>query len=208
MVVKGPSLRREPVQERSAARVQRMLDAAAALLDECGIPGPTTSQIAARAGVSVGSLYQFFPDQRAVLEALAHRSFHRFRGLLADRLAARPPQQWREVVAVVIDTYVGFTRAEPAARVLSFGGPIDYHLRRDDENNAVVAAALADLLAGVVPGLVVDDRLQLRVLIAVEAADTVLDLAFRRSGDGDPAVVAEAERLVVSYLAAHLDGRG
>ena len=208
MVVKGPSLRREPVQERSAARVQRMLDAAAALLDEGGIPGPTTSQIAARAGVSVGSLYQFFPDQRAVLEALAHRTFHRFRSLLADRLAARPPQQWREVVGLVIDTYVSFTRAEPAARVLSFGGPIDYHLRRDDDNNAVVAAALSDLLAEVVPGLVVDRRLQLRLLVAVEAADSVLDLAFRRDVDGDPSVVAEAARLVVAYLAADLDRAG
>ncbi|MEO6204192.1 MAG: TetR/AcrR family transcriptional regulator [Mycobacteriales bacterium] len=182
-----------------------MLDAAAALLDEQGLPGPTTSQIAAHASVSVGSLYQFFPDQRAVLQALADRSFQRFRELLGQRLAACPPQQWRDVVEVVVDSYVEFTGTEPAARVLSFGGPMDMHLQLDDDNNAVVTAALTQLIEGVVPGLVVDSRLELRLRVAVEAADSVLDLAFRQSPKGDPAVVAEAKRVVVAYLAEHLD---
>src|SRR5205085_1945870 len=91
-----PVLRRTPVQERSAARVERMLDAAASLLDEVGYDGTTTSLIASRAGVSVGSLYQFFPDRRAVLQALAVRSFERFGAVLSERLEASPPQRWQE----------------------------------------------------------------------------------------------------------------
>src|SRR3954454_149059 len=101
----APVLRRTPVQERSAARVQRMLDAAAALLDEVGYDATTTSLIASRAGVSVGSLYQFFPDRRAVLQALAVRSFERFAGVLTGRIEAAPPAEWQQAVDVVVDVY-------------------------------------------------------------------------------------------------------
>jgi AcrR family transcriptional regulator len=174
-----------------------MLDAAAALLDEVGYEATTTSQIAARAGVSVGSLYQFFPDRRAVLQALATRSFERFSAQLDARLAERPPQRWQDAVDAVVDVYVAFSRSEPAAQVLSFGGPVDRHmLDPDDDNNAVVARVLSTLVPA---GL---DPLVLRV--AVEAADGVLDLAFRLHPDGDPAVVEQAKRLVCAYLSEHL----
>jgi hypothetical protein len=53
--------------------------------------------------------------------------------------------------------------------------------------------------------LLVDDELSLALRVAVEAADGVLDLAFRRDPSGDPAVVAETTRLLQSYLAAYLD---
>src|SRR4051812_42111676 len=94
--------RREPVQQRSALRVERMLDAAAGLLDEVGHEGLTTSGIAARAGVSVGSLYQFFPDKHAIVAALARRAFERF----TARLAPLSTSDWREAIDAVIDHYV------------------------------------------------------------------------------------------------------
>lgn len=197
--------RRHPVQERSAARVQRMLDAAAALLDEVGYEATTTSLIAARAGVSVGSLYQFFPDRRAVLKALALRSFSRFSAVLSERMAVSPLRRWQDAVGVVVDVYVEFSRSEPAAQVLSFGGPVDRHmLDPDDDNNAVVADALGDVLRTVLPDLRVDDRLRLALRIAVEAGDGVLDLAFRRSPDGEHDIVEQAKQLLIAYLADYL----
>jgi AcrR family transcriptional regulator len=206
MQPQATTLRRTPVQERSAARVQRMLDAAASLLDEVGYEATTTSLIASRAGVSVGSLYQFFPDRRAVLRALALRSFERFSDVLTERVAASPLRTWRDVVDMVVDVYVEFSRTEPAAQVLSFGGPVDRHmLDPEDDNNAVVADALGEVLRTVLPDLRIDDRLRLALRVAVEAGDRVLDLAFRRSPVGDPALVAEAKRLLASYLAGYLD---
>ena len=194
------------MQERSAARVQRMLDAAAALLDEVGYDATTTSLIASRAGVSVGSLYQFFPDRRAVLQALAVRSFERFAGVLAGRIETAPPADWQGAVDLVVDVYVEFNRTEPAARVLSFGGPVDRHmLDPDDDNNAVVSRALGDVLRLVLPDLGDGPELQLALRVAVEAGDGVLDLAFRSDAEGDPAVVAEAKRLIKAYLSGYLD---
>ena len=200
-----PALRRTPVQERSAARVQRMLDAAAALLDEVGYEATTTSLIASRAGVSVGSLYQFFPDRAAVLQAVALRSFARFSEVLATRMAASALSRWQDAVGVVVDVYVEFSRTEPAAKVLSFGGPVDRHmLDAEDDNNAVVADALGEVLRTVLPDLAIDERLRLALRVAVEAGDRVLELAFRRSPRGDPEVVAEAKQLLVSYLTGYL----
>jgi AcrR family transcriptional regulator len=200
-----PALRRTPVQERSAARVQRMLDAAAALLEEVGYEATTTSLIAARAGVSVGSLYQFFPDRRAVLQALALRSFSRFSDVLSERVAASPLQRWEDAVGVVVDVFVEFSRTEPAAQVLSFGGPVDRHMLDPQvDNNAVVAEALGEVLRGVRPGLVVDEPLRLALRVAVEAGDGVLSLAFRRSPEGDPEIVEQAKRLLTAYLADYL----
>ncbi len=69
----GP-LRRVPVQGRSLARVNRMLDACAELVDEVGYEGLTTTLLAERAGVAIGSVYQFCPDKRAIVQALAMRN--------------------------------------------------------------------------------------------------------------------------------------
>lgn len=54
-------LRRRPAQRRSARRVERMLDACAELLDEAGYDALSTTRIAERASVAIGSVYQFFP---------------------------------------------------------------------------------------------------------------------------------------------------
>ncbi|GAC1440867.1 MAG: TetR family transcriptional regulator [Mycobacteriales bacterium] len=199
------AFRRTPVQERSAVRVQRMLDSAAALLDEVGYEAMTTSLIASRAGVSVGSLYQFFPDRRAVLKALALRSFERFSRLLHERVATSPPGTWLDAVDAVVDVYVDFSRTEPAAQVLSFGGPVDRRmLDPDEDNNAVVAGALGEVLQSVVPDLRLDERMRLALRVAVEAGDRVLELAFRRDPAGDRQIVAEAKQLLAAYLAGVL----
>jgi AcrR family transcriptional regulator len=171
-----------------------MLDAAAELLDELGPEGLSTSAIAGRAGVSVGSLYQFFPDKHAVAEALARRSFERFSELLTA-LGSGP---WEQVVDRVIDAYVAFSRTEPGFQVLSFGGPVGQQHLLDPEadNNVVVAKALARLVRVDVPLDILRN--------AVEVGDALLALAFRRDPEGDPVLVAEAKVAVKAYLRAHL----
>ena len=81
-------LRRVPVQGRSVARVQRMLDACAELVDEVGYEGLTTTLLAERAGVAIGSVYQFFPDKRAVVQALTLRNVEAYLARLAERIPA------------------------------------------------------------------------------------------------------------------------
>jgi AcrR family transcriptional regulator len=182
------------VQRRSALRVERMLDAAAALLDDVGPEGLTTSGIAARAGVSVGSLYQFFPDKHAVVEALARRSFKRF----SQQITSIRSAGWQDTVDAVVDAYVDFSRTEPGFLILSFGGPVSSHtLDPQDDNNAVVARGLGALFDDL--ALSEDVR-----RLAVEIADAVLALAFRRDREGDPVLIAEAKTAVKAYLGAKI----
>lgn len=66
-------MRKIPQQKRSREMVGRLLDATATLLGERGLDNTTTNHVAERAGVSIGSLYQYFPDKDALIEALLVR---------------------------------------------------------------------------------------------------------------------------------------
>jgi AcrR family transcriptional regulator len=80
-------LRRIPQQDRGQRRVDLILDAAAEVIAEVGVDGATTNAIAARARTSVGSLYQFFPNKDAIVQALAVRYTSAFEQL-KDRVMA------------------------------------------------------------------------------------------------------------------------
>ncbi|MFP4518108.1 MAG: TetR/AcrR family transcriptional regulator [Oceanicaulis sp.] len=67
------ALKKQPVQARSRGLVEAVIDAAARILVEAGQAGLTTNHVAERAGVSIGSLYQYFPDKTAILAALFAR---------------------------------------------------------------------------------------------------------------------------------------
>jgi AcrR family transcriptional regulator len=66
-------IRRAPQQVRSQQRVDAILAAAAEMIGELGYDGVTTSKLAKRAGISVGSFYQYFADKEAVFQALGER---------------------------------------------------------------------------------------------------------------------------------------
>ncbi len=65
--------RKSARQARSAATVEVIIEAAARILETGGLPSFTTNAIAERAGVSVGSLYQYFPNKDAITRALIRR---------------------------------------------------------------------------------------------------------------------------------------
>lgn len=66
-------MRKSPKQKRSREMVARLLDATAATIAERGLDNATTNHIAEQAGVSIGSLYQYFPDKEALVEALLEK---------------------------------------------------------------------------------------------------------------------------------------
>src|SRR6187431_3310269 len=80
------SVRAEPVQQRSAERITALLDAAADLIDEHGIDGLTTSDVATRSASSVGVVYRYFPNIQSLLRALAVRNMDRFNARMAEQV--------------------------------------------------------------------------------------------------------------------------
>jgi AcrR family transcriptional regulator len=194
----GP-LRRVPVQGRSVARVNRMLDACAQLVDEVGYDGLTTTLLAERAGVAIGSVYQFFPDKRAIVQALTLRNLEAYLQRLSSRLSQEQSTHWWGAVDAAIDEYIAMYRTTPGFRTLHFGDVVDVHLLDDErDNNAVIAARIAALLNERYE--LASDRTEFALGIAVEAADALIKMAFRRAPNGDVDVLNEARALIKDYL--------
>ena len=203
-VTTGP-LRRVPVQGRSVARVQRMLDACAELVDEVGYEGLTTTLLAERAEVAIGSVYQFFPDKRAIVQALAMRNMDAYLQALSARFANETFAHWWDGVDAAIDSFIAMHRTVPGFRTLHFGDVVDLHLLdAERDNNAVIAERLAELLVEQFQ-VVEKGRLRFALQIAVEAADALIKLAFRRDMTGDEEVIGEAKALIREYLHRHVD---
>jgi AcrR family transcriptional regulator len=199
-------LRRVPVQGRSVARVERMLDACATLVDEVGYEGLTTTLLAERAGVAIGSVYQFFPDKRAVVQALTQRNLEAYLSRLTEQVAsAGNGAHWWDGVETALDEYVRMHRTTPGFRTLHFGDVVDINLLDTSrDNNAVIADHLAGLLVDrfAVPDT---DQLRFSLAVAVEAADALIKLAFRRDPTGEDRVVTEAKTLLREYLHRQLE---
>ena len=77
------ALRRKPTQARALERVERILTAASELIAETGSDAVKMTEVAERAGVPIGSLYQYFPDKAAILKTLAERFGARVRAGIA-----------------------------------------------------------------------------------------------------------------------------
>jgi AcrR family transcriptional regulator len=195
----GP-LRRVPVQGRSLARVHRMLDACAELVEEVGYDGLTTTLLAERAGVAIGSVYQFFPDKRAIVQALTMRNVEAYVERLSKRISDGALDKWWDAVDAAMDEFIEMNRTVPGFRTLHFGDVVDlYLLDEERDNNAVIVEQLGKLL-NTRFNLPEEPRLTFALGMAVEMADALIKGAFRRDPNGDEQVLAEAKDIVRDYL--------
>ncbi|CAL9594185.1 hypothetical protein SUDANB132_05293 [Streptomyces sp. enrichment culture] len=196
------SLRRAPVQRRSAERLARILDACAELLDEAGYDDLSTRAVAERAQVPIGSVYRFFGNKRQMADALARRNLERFTDRVTERLRAADDRGWRRAMDVVLDTYLDMKRTAPGFSLVDFGNQIPVGTRA--EPNRRVADRLTGLLAAHL-GREPDDDLRRTFLVAVETADALVQLAFRMEPEGDEKVIGELREMLRAYLARVLD---
>ncbi|MFI6854850.1 TetR family transcriptional regulator [Streptomyces sp. NPDC050416] len=196
------SLRRAPVQRRSAERLARILDACADLLDEVGYDDLSTRAVAQRAAVPIGSVYRFFGNKRQMVDALAQRNLERYAERVTQRLSAAGDGGWREAMDAVLDEYLEMKRTAPGFSLVDFGNQIPVGART--EPNHRVADRLTELLSGYL-GREPDEELRRVFLIAVETADTLVHLAFRVAPEGDPKIIEEMREMLRAYLARVLD---
>lgn len=193
-------LRRQPVQRRSRERVDAILGATTALLAEVDGSDITTTLIAERAGVPVGSLYEYFVDREAVVDAVAARMLDRHDERLMAALA-EPFASVEELVDGVFAAYADFYRDEPAFVALRSSS---LYTR---EHREWIVERIDHLLAelvklGVDAGLLPDDPgLVDRLQLVWAVGDAALQVAFRHDPGGDPAVIDEARDIARFALA-------
>lgn len=188
--------RKAPSQPRSAHTVEAILEGAAHILEQHGLDGYTTNAIAARAGVSIGSLYQYFPTKDAVTVALIERERTE---LLRDALQALAQADWRAALHQLIAVAVRHQLRRPAlAALLDFEQHRLSALMPASGNGAAMHAALSGFVRGGQFDTVLAPELAASDLMAIISALT--DAAGRR-GQVDPlALAARIEAVVLAYL--------
>jgi len=147
-MTEAATFRREPTQARAKARVERILAAASELIAETGSDAVRMSEIAERAGVPIGSLYQYFPDKAAMLRTLALRFMDRVREGL--RVGLGGIETGEEALTRVDDILRGYYEVfitEPVVRDIWSGTQSDKELQALDvedsrENGRIFFEAL------------------------------------------------------------------
>jgi AcrR family transcriptional regulator len=194
-----PKVRTEPVQQRSTQRVTLLLDAAAALIDENGIDGLTTSDVASRSDSSVGVVYRYFPNIQSLLRALASRNLQQFTDRVFAALVGEV-DDWRDSLDASMDAFIDMNRNTPGFRALRFGDVIDLRfLEPELSNNAVLARAFAGLLAEKY-GFAPDEQLIFNFEVVIEISDALIKRAFLLDRNGDERFIATARDVVRTYL--------
>jgi AcrR family transcriptional regulator len=191
--------RREPVQARSRQTVTRVLEAAAALIDEAGVDAATTRAIAARAGVAYPSLYRFFADREEILDQLLERHLADLdaRAVAAER--AWPIISVEDLMDRELDLHIAYYQEHPAAARLWLDGrtspTVIAHVR---QRMRVLAERIRRaLIDAELIRRETDPRI---LLLAVELGDRILDLAFRTGPDPDSAVIELGRTALRAYV--------
>ncbi|WP_161972331.1 TetR/AcrR family transcriptional regulator [Glaciihabitans arcticus] len=196
------ALRTKPVQQRSAKRVTLLLDAAAAIIDEKGIDGLTTTDVASRSDSSVGVVYRYYPNIQSLLLALAGRNLERFMARAAEVLAETPPN-WLSGLDPVVDLSVAMMRNEPGFRALRFGTIIDQRvIGSDSTTNAELARRFTETSVERY-GLADTPELRFDLEVAVEVSEALIQRAFRNDPHGDERFIGRARTLMHGILATH-----
>ena len=181
-----------------------MLDAADELLEGEGPGAFTTTRIARAAGVSVGTVYRFFPDKQTIVEALAVRYWSDFDDLVAGVAEADELEPLEDPAGAVLGALAAGFRARPGFLALWYGGLRTEQIRDATRHaRTAIASSIERILAVHWPAADPQAR-QVAAAMVVLAGDGLLREAFRRDPDGDEALLAEAKLMLDAYIAGRL----
>jgi AcrR family transcriptional regulator len=194
-------LRRQPQQQRSQQRVERILDAAAIVFDEVGFEAATTHAIADRANTAVGSLYQFFPDKLAIFNALELRHIDRvhlmWSKLMHPEIIQLPFADFIHTLVTLVEQL--FTN--PTSRIVFvqfFTSPKIF--KNIDASFTQEAIQFAAKLFRMRNHHLTKQRSQLLAEIAVQSSNALILVALKTNDIHSQEIIAEIENLLKAYL--------
>jgi AcrR family transcriptional regulator len=194
-------VRRIPRQERSKKRYEAILDAAAEVFASAGFEAATMEAVAAGAGTSIGSVYQFFPNKLALFQALAERSLERsrllFDALMTPEAMARP---WWELLEAAVDGYAALLFNDPGLRAIH----LNFHLygvyaEADAALNRELIDRTEAMIARTAPSLPRAKR-HLIATMTVQILSAVLFLTAREKPDFARTMIDEVKVVLRRYL--------
>lgn len=194
--------RKQPRQDRAKATVDAILDAAAHILAAQGREAATTNAVAARAGVSIGSLYQYFPNRDAVLGAVVHRHGHRIHRLVAECLSDPPPATLADAVNRIVAAVFEAHRLDPHLH-----GALDHDFNAAHDHghgHPSTKTAVRQLFATLPPPVATEIGVRSpdAALVVTETIHSLAHAAHVHPGPGadPPALRAQAAAVALAYL--------
>jgi AcrR family transcriptional regulator len=190
-------------QERGRQRIAAILDAALALFAEHGYERTSTNAIAARAGMSPGSLYQFFPNKEAIAEALATRLVEQMRAAhsAAFDLTRVTDLTLNELIDKMVEPLISFNVANPGAKTLLANTDMPAGLQAATRPlHEAVVGRVAAILRARMPTLTPAET-SLTATVAVRIVAAMMPPIVAAKGAERDALTAELKKALHGYIA-------
>ncbi|MBA4210361.1 MAG: TetR family transcriptional regulator [Parvibaculum sp.] len=199
-------LRRKPTQARARERVERILATATEMIAETGSDAMRMTELAGRAGVPIGSLYQYFPDKPAILRTLALAVMERVReGTAAGLKDVTDRQDALARVDALLKSYYELFRNEPVARDIWSGTQSDKALQElDIEDSRENAKLFFDALKHLVPKRD-HPRLEAASFLLMQLSGAAVRLAIAVDPEEGDRLIAEYRGMMRRELESLLD---
>lgn len=155
------TFRKKPQQERSIQRVDAILSVAARLIAEKGVGAMKMTELAAVAGIPIGSVYQYFPDKAAIVRALLERHASFIQQKVGEAFAnVRSLDHAIELACGMIDWYYSEFRSDPAYLGVWLGTDIDRDILQLNMRHSNCVAEI--FLVSIQPFLPAESRIDLK----------------------------------------------
>ncbi|WP_371671354.1 TetR family transcriptional regulator [Streptomyces sp. NBC_00289] len=195
-------------QARGERRVAQLLEAAASVFCATGYTAASTNAIAREAGVSPGTLYQFFPNKEAIAIELGDRLMHEMRETYGEALApVDPATPLEEAVGAAVDRFIDFNCEHPVFFALMHGPDIPGRISEEhDALHATLLARIEGLLRSLLPEAPgADVTRTAHMCLGLYKAG--LELALAHEGAERDAYVQELKHVLIRYLEPLIGGR-
>ncbi len=195
------AVRHRPVQQRGRVRFDAILHAARDLLAGSGVEGFTVEDVAARAGIPVGSVYQFFPNKFAIVAELDARDTEALVDDLITAGARFPTEDWQGEANHIIDVIAKHWVDDPTRRAvwLAMRSTAATRVLAAEHSRALVRTLLP-IIAELTPDMPEAEQVTVTEVI-VEMCQSLLHFSVS-DGRPRPETVDELKRMLRAYLRA------
>ena len=192
--------RRIPVQDRSERRVADFLEQAAAVIAEVGYEATTMTEIASRAGASIGAVYQYFPNKEAITAALRAQYVKELEARWASLETEADRLDAAGLGRKIIEHLIAFSEERPAF-IPSLSAPKG--IRKDPAIRGRLREQFAALFLRKAPGLSRVEALQI-ANVTLQVVKGLNELRVEARAHDRPLIVSEYKVLLSRYLTSRL----
>ncbi|MET8449784.1 TetR family transcriptional regulator [Streptomyces sp. NPDC005209] len=188
-------------QARGERRIAQLLEAAASVFCTSGYSAASTNAIAREAGVSPGTLYQFFPNKEAIAIELGDQLMHRMRETYGEALApVDPATPLAEAVAAAVDRFIAFNTEHPVFFTLMHGTDIPGRIAEEhDALHSTLVGRIEGLLSSLLPDTP-QDVVTRTAHVCLGIYKAGLELVLTHEGAEREAYIQEVKNVLIRYL--------